>query len=121
MIIAGRADIQIERSIDYLDEFQIWDDDLDQAMDLTGYGVLAKFARRADGTGGTSLGATITDAPNGVITLHVVGGIGAGTDLFTAGGDYVWDLVLITPSPDLVREGPYIRGACSIADCVSRP
>lgn len=86
------------------------------AVDLTGYTVVAK-ARASYGATEVlfDFSPTISDAPNGVITVAMTDET---TTALTAGSG-VWDIVLQDGAGK--RIGPLAQGTVTIKDVVSRP
>jgi hypothetical protein len=87
------------------------DEDTENPIDLTNWGVIGK-TRDTNGTV-IDLVPTITDPPNGQVTIGFSGAETLGFDV----GRHPWDLVFI--QPDGSPLGPYVAGDITVKDVVS--
>ena len=84
-----------------------------QALNLTGYSVLAQLIKSHASSTATSFGTSVTSAVDGVIELSM-------TDVASAAindGRYVWDLIITDGAGDKIR---VVEGIATIRPSVSR-
>ena len=84
-----------------------------QALNLTGYSVLAQLRKSHTSSTATAFGTSISSAADGIIELSL-------TDTASAAisdGRYVWDLIITDGAGDIIR---VVEGIATIRPSVSR-
>lgn len=88
----------------------------DHPVDLTGYAPEAVVRRSSQADIALDLNPSITDAPNGEITIPVISS--DDTEDFDFVGTFNWDLVLVGGGE---RFGPYLKGPFIVSDNITQP
>jgi hypothetical protein len=109
----GKLNLTIARGIDFSETLVFSEDGT--AMDLTGWSVFAEARKLPSNTVSFELGAAITTAASGIVTLTLTD---VQTEALTA-GVYGWDLVFEDDSG--IRRGPYLAGTVTVKTLHTHP